>query len=374
MSRFIDTLQGRWVDMFWTQELANRLVEVIKTGIILTDTKGTILFVNHLASQMFAYAAEDLNGLRIDALFLPDDRDVLFNNVMKLNTDGAGFDGEALFQKKDGTPFFVNLSSALYKGELPSHELIIFTVQDISRLKRMEKDRIESERFAGLGAMADQISHQIRNPIVAIGGFALRLAKDQVSIGEYSRYSNIIHTEAQRLENIIDRLAEFTQTRSRARTSFLFSELFLRMEKSFESFLDGNIVKVLLPRADEIPVTPVYGDLSRLSVALESVIRNGIEAIGESGEVSVSGVISSNTAVITVKDNGEGISEKNFPFLFDPFFSTKFNYLGLGLTLAKRIIEEHKGSIVVGKNEGKGTAITIELPTDRRRSIRTKLL
>jgi PAS domain S-box-containing protein len=370
----MNRILGEMADMFWTQELANRLVEVVKTGIILTDTKGNVLFVNDLASHMCGYSSEDLSSLKIDILFLPEDREVLFNNILKLNLEGTGFDGEALFQKKDGTPFFVNLSSALYKSESPYHELIIFTVQDISRLKRMEKEKIESERFAGLGAMTDQISHQIRNPIVAIGGFALRLAKDQVSTGEYSRYSNIIHTEAQRLEYIIDRLAEFTQTQSENRTSFLFSELFIRLEKTFEAFLNGSVVKVTLPQIDEIPVILLYGDISRLSTTLEAVVHNGIEAIIDRGEVDISGVIIANTAVITVKDDGEGILEKNKPFLFDPFFSTKFNYLGLGLTLAKRIIEEHKGNIDVSCNANGGTVVTITLPIDRRRSIRTKRL
>jgi PAS domain S-box-containing protein len=370
----MNRILGEMTDMFWTQELANRLVEVVKTGIILTDTKGYVLFINDLASHMCGYSSDDLNKQKIDVLFLPEDREVLFNNVLKLNLEGTGFDGEALFQKIDGTPFFVNLSSALYRGESPYHELIIFTVQDISRLKRMEKEKIESERFAGLGAMTDQISHQIRNPIVAIGGFALRLAKDQVSTGEYSRYSQIIHTEAQRLEYIIDRLAEFTQTQSQTRSSFLFSELFTKLEMTFNPFIDGSRIKVMLPQVDKIPVIRLYGDASRLSTALESVVHNSIEAIVDRGEVNISGIVIENTTVVTVTDNGEGIPEKNVPFLFDPFFSTKFNYLGLGLTLAKRIVEEHKGKIAVSCNVGSDTVVTISLPADRRRLVRTKLL
>ena len=125
---------------------------------------------------------------------------------MKLNATGDGFEGEALLRKKDGSVFFVNLSTARYKADVSDWELVVFTLQDITRLKKMERDCVDAERFAGLGKMTDEISHQIRNPIVSIGGFALRLAKEQLSGEEYAKYSQIIHAEAKRLERIIDKL------------------------------------------------------------------------------------------------------------------------------------------------------------------------
>jgi signal transduction histidine kinase len=78
-----------------------------------------------------------------------------------------------------------------------------------------------------------------------------------------------------------------------------------------------------------------------------------------------------NQVTLKVKDDGEGIAPENLPLIFDPFFTTKFNYLGLGLTMAKRIIHDHKGRIEVDSEPGKGTEVVVTLPRDRRREIRT---
>jgi PAS domain S-box-containing protein len=360
--------------MLWTQEITRRLMEVIKTGIVVADGQGAILFSNHIASTLCGYIDDRIEGLNLGELFLVEDQAVFFPNILKLVRDGAGFEGEALLKKRDGTVFFVNLSTALYRGDLPDQELIIFTLQDISRLKKIEEDKLESERFAGLGLMADQISHQIRNPIVSIGGFALRLARDKVSRDDYLRYSEIIHSEARRLEQIIDRLAEFAQSRSEKRSPFPLAELFARVSIALEPFVRGNNVAVVIAASESLPTSPLFGDLTRLTTAISSIVVNGIEASAGCAKVSLTARITGATALIEVKDDGEGIQKGDLPFLFDPFFSTRFGHLGLGLTLAKRIVEEHRGEISVHSRISKGTVVVVSLPEDRRRSVRTKAL
>jgi PAS domain S-box-containing protein len=358
--------------MLWTQEITRRLMEVIKTGIVVTDDGGVILFSNDLASSLFGYDDGGLNGLHLEDLFLPEDRSILLPNIMKLVRDGTGFDGEALLQKKDGAVFFVNLSTALYKDDSRSQELVIITLQDISRLKQMEKDKLEAERFAGLGVIADQISHQIRNPVASIGGFALRLAKDTISPADYSRYGGIIHGEAKRLEHIIDRLVEFTQPRSGEREVFSFAELFSRVSAIVDDRIkDCGGVLVVAPQ-DRLPSLPLFGDLLQLTTALSSIVINGIEADSDANEVNLTGLVTDTTAVVEVRDNGPGVTKEDLPFLFDPFFSTRFGHLGLGLTLAKRIVEEHRGRIAIEPQETGGTIVRVLLPRDRRRSVRTK--
>jgi signal transduction histidine kinase len=248
------------------------------------------------------------------------------------------------------------------------------TLQDITRLKKIEKEALGSERFAGLGRITDQISHQIRNPIVSIGGFALRLAKDQVPQDEYSNYSRIIHTEAKRLEYIIDRLAEFTQMHPARYSPLTLSEIFDRVKNIFSDCSEGDPLRIRFPDPKTLPVTPLFGDLGPLVRAIQSIVQNSLEAISMKGEVSITGDIQGNQVIIKVKDNGEGILPEHVAFVFDPFFTTKFDYLGLGLTMAKRIIQEHKGRIEVHAAPERGTEVEVILPRERRREIRTRLL
>lgn len=359
----------------WSQNLINNLVEVVKTGIILTDNQGEIRFSNRFAAGLLGYPKDSLNGKSMGIFFLPEDTRIFLPNILKLTRDNTGFEGEALLCKRDGSSFFVNLSSALYQEESTGYEFIIFTLQDITHFKRMEKEQLDSERFIGLGMMTDQISHQIRNPVASIGGFALRLAKDRISQEEYHRYTEIIHNEARRLEYIIDRLVEFARVQTARYFAFSLSEIFEGVRKAFKMDLEGNPSCLTLPVLETLPVTPLYGDPALIIRAVQCVIRNGLEACSQKEDaVTVNEEMVDNKILLRVKDNGEGILPEHLPFIFDPFFTTKFNYLGLGLTMAKRIVQVHQGRINVDSTPKKGTEVCIILPKDRRREIRTRLL
>jgi len=360
--------------VIWSKSLSSRLIEVIKTGIILTDAKGEIRFTNNLAAELLGYPKGYLVGTPVDILFQPDDRAILVPNIMKLTRGRAGFEGEVLLRKEDAGRLFVKLSTALYKGEGARGELIILTLQDITRLKKIEKEALGSERFAGLGRITDQISHQIRNPIVSIGGFALRLAKDHVSQDEYANYSKIIHSEAKRLEYIIDRLAEFTQVHPVHYVPLTLADIFERVKNVLEASSEEGPPRIKFPNEKDLPDETLFGDPLPLARAVQCIVQNGLEATSVDGEVVLTGDIRDNQVLIRVEDNGEGILPEHLAFVFDPFFTTKFNYLGLGLTMAKRIVQEHKGHIEINGVPKGGTSVKVTLPRERRREIRTKLL
>ena len=358
----------------WTQKLTSKLIEVVKTGILLTDKEGKILFANRLASDFLGYQKNLLRGKNISTLFLPEDEDIFLPNIMRLAVKSSGFHGEALLRRKNNTTFFVNLSTALYTGNRTDRELIIFAIQDITHIKEMEKEYLDSERFAGLGMITEQISHQIRNPIVSIGGFALRLARDDISIEEYGHYGRLIHGEAQRLERIISRLSEFVRTHPPTYAPFPVSAIFGEIEKTFTD--DGNAWPkgLVFPDADKLPQDIMFGDLTLLTGALHSVIQNGLEAVHDTGTVGVVAEVTHDKVTIIVSDNGPGISDDDIPYIFDPFFTTKFACLGLGLTMARKIIQEHKGKIEAQSAPGRGAEFHITLPRERRREIRSRII
>ncbi|MBA4393513.1 MAG: hypothetical protein C0407_08160 [Desulfobacca sp.] len=357
----------------WSPNLIANLIEVLKTGIFLTDKQGFIRFTNHLAIEMLGYPNDSLTGRSIELLFHPEDTKIFLPNILKLTWDKSCFSGEVLLKKKDGNSIFVNLSTALYEEESSGHEFIIFTLQDITHFKKMGKEQLDSERFVGLGMMTDQISHQIRNPITAIGGFALRLAKDRISPEEYNNYTKIIHNEARRLEHIIDRLVEFAHVTSDRYFALTLTDIFEGVKKIFQKDGEGLSNRIRLPDPETLPITPLFGDLTLIIRAVQSLVQNGLEAGSNGSEVTVTCESFENEIRIRVKDLGEGILSEHLPFIFDPFYTTKFNSVGLGLTTAKRIVQAHKGTITINSASKEGTEVSLILPLDRRRGIRTRL-
>jgi PAS domain S-box-containing protein len=358
----------------WSPNLIANVIEVLKTGILLTDMQGGIRFNNDLAAELLGYSPNELTGQFLQNLFLPEDTRVFLPNILKLTADKTCFAGEALLRKKDGDSFFVNLSTTLYSENSAGQEFIIFTFQDITHFKKIGKEQLDSERFIGLGMMTDQISHQIRNPITAIGGFALRLAKDRSSPDEYNHYTKIIQNEARRLEHIIDRLVEFAHVTPDRYFALTLSDLFEGLKKIFRKEGEDVVQRITFPDPEKLPAITLYGDLMLLIRAVQSLIRNGLESGSSGNEVLVSCESSVNEVYIRIKDRGEGISPEHLPYIFDPFFTTKFNSLGLGLTMAKRIIQVHKGMITIDHPSEGGTEVRLILPLDRRREIRTRLL
>ncbi|MCX8021555.1 MAG: ATP-binding protein [Syntrophorhabdaceae bacterium] len=354
--------------------LTERLIEIIKTGVILTDEKATICFVNNLVLKLLKHKKESLIGQPIETIFMPEDRDIFLKNIINITKKDGGFEGEAMLLGKNGCRPFVYLSTAMYRDDPSNTSLMIFTMHDITRFKEMEKACEQQESFVGLGTITDQISHHIRNPIVSIGGFALRLAKEQLSREDYMRYTNIIHNEARRLEYIIDRLAEFTRIQAPVYGATTLSEILKGLKDGLSKFPKGMEEKIIFPDEKSLLGETVYCDLSLITKALLIIVQNSLESLKNGGEVRIEGKIENHLVSFYVKDNGEGISQKHLPHIFNPFFTTKFDNLGLGLTLAKRILEVHKGNIEVSSTKGEGTTVYITFPTQRRREIRTRRL
>ena len=356
------------------QKLVNQLIEAVKTGILLADNEGTIRFTNEYLETLLKYPRNNLIGRPLQDLFFEEDVPVFLANIMNLTLSDKGFEGEVLLRKGDGNSLFVKLSTARYKEDSPERDILIITLQDISRFKQMEKNLSYSERFAGLGKMTDQIAHQIRNPVASIGGFALRLAKEKVPYELYARYTDIIYTEAIRLEQIIDRLVEFAQVSSPHFRPINLPEIFQEILKAPALIQETNRSRIKIPSLEILPETTLYGDPGLLAQAVHYLLLNSLEASSDQDEIEVSGTIRDDQVIIEVKDRGEGVLPEHLPFVFDPFFSTKFNYLGLGLTTAKRIVTEHHGQVEIFSIPKKGTEVSLVFPRDRRRPIRTRLI
>lgn len=248
----------------------------------------------------------------------------------------------------------------------------VHIVRDVTEIKRLREKVISAERMAALGEMAAKVAHEIRNPLLSIGGFARRLEKKLE--GELQENAKIIVTEVQRLEGILNDTLSFVKTARISKLRVNMGELIDSVINLVEPVVydRGNtIIKDIEEHVD------AFIDYDRMKEALLNIVNNANQAT-EQGIIIIrlrtekritppdlfGFTKEERLVVIEVQDNGCGIKAEDLGRIFDPFFTTRPTGTGLGLSITKRIIEEHGGWIEVESEYGRGTKFKIYLPRE----------
>jgi PAS domain S-box-containing protein len=356
----------------------HQLLEMVQVAFIITDVHAKILYANRHAERLFGYARGEIEGQRIRVLFLEEDLTYFLPNIIYLTTYKNGFEGEALLRQKDGTRVFVRLSTNSFKeeGEL----FLAFSLQEIQRLKKLERERLEIERWASLGKMVEEIAHQVRNPIVSIGGYTKRLQKALPTSQKGRSYLNQILRETRRLGTLIERVEEYVLIPRPAFQRVNIQEVVETALRTFSREATERGISLNLETRALKGNGNLFIDKDLVVKALSHILENSLEAFtgvpaGKRRKtVNVALWGDDENVGISISDRGEGISKKNLNRIFEPFFSTRPDRVGLGLTVTKRMIEENMGRIRVESRLKRGTTITITFPKDRRRQVRRELI
>lgn len=354
------------------------LLDSIPATFLLTDVHSQILYVNQKAESFFGYAPDKMEGQRIRILFLEEDWVYFLPNIIFLTRYKNGFDGEALLRQKDGKKIFVHLFTSAFKekGEV----FLSFVFQEIQRLKNMERERLEAERWASLGRMVEEIAHQFRNPIASIGGYSKRLLKEVPFSPQSRSYISQILQETGRLEAILQRVEEYVQIPRSVSKRENIQEVVGTVLRNFSQEAMEKGVALRCQTEGLTGDGQLFADRGLMARALAHILQNSLEAITlnpkRKGEEVVEVALADNgeRVEVAVSDRGPGISQKNLGLIFDPFFSTRPDRVGLGLTFVRRAVEEQGGKIPVESRLGKGTKMILHFPKDRRRKIRREWL
>ena len=349
------------------------LLDLINCAIIIVDNRDRIVLANSRAIKMLQAEKKSLNLSPLTEIFMQEDRDVLVPNILKITRTQNEFEGEALLRKLDGSSFMGYLATA----SLPWQEGlgVIITIHDITTLKGIERILKKSERMAFLGQMLDDISHQIRNPVLAIGGFARRLAKMDLPRPEHLQ---VIMDESARLELVLDTLTEFIKLGKPKLESISLKSLIEDVESHLMELAKGLGANWISLIPSSLPDRNVLVDPRIFIRAVDAVVINACDAYDymdadKTIEFWVELLDNDPWACsFCIRDKGSGIRPPILPYVFNPFFSTKTGHVGMGLTFARRIQEEQVGDIVVDSSLGEGTTVILYLSEDRRREIRMR--
>lgn len=338
-------------------------VENAVEGFVTINASHRVVFFNKAAERIFGYRKDEVLGKDLEVIMAPecskDHRAAVTRYIEMGIPSRIGHETEILATRKDGETFPALISFSVIDLE----GTLYFTgiVRDLTETKILQEQLIRSERLAALGQSVAEITHEIKNPLALIGGFAQQLRRTVTDDKGLQKLKIITH-EISRLERLLAELRDFyvisSITTDKVDLENLFEETLSLLKR------DCGDRKVEIRHQVDEGARFVTADPGKLKQVLLNLFKNSIDAMEQGGALTIIARRAGEKVEIVVSDQGCGIPEADRDSIFSPFFTTKNHGTGLGLAISKRIIEQHPGgSLQVESEEGKGTSFTIALPS-----------
>jgi two-component system, NtrC family, sensor histidine kinase PilS len=337
--------------------LHQNTIRCLPSGLVTTTLDGTITTMNDAACEILGLGGPPPIGQRL-ATHIPFLDDVL----VKAGALGRVLRDEVEAVRPDGKARCLGLSATLLSDH--SGEVIgrVIHFQDLTDLRQMEQAVARAERLAGIGRLAANIAHEIRNPLASISGSVEVLKRLPGADAETRNLVDIAVREVDRVNALITGLLDYARPRSDESQRLDLGEMVGEIAKIFEQEKRAKEVRLDLHLEPVIWVEAASGQMQQV---LWNLLRNAVDAMPEGGSIHLAVGQTHTTprqAVLTVRDTGIGIAKEDLDHIFEPFFSRKPGGTGLGLATTARIVEDHKGMIEVSSQLGKGTVFTVRLP------------
>jgi two-component system, NtrC family, sensor histidine kinase HydH len=219
---------------------------------------------------------------------------------------------------------------------------------------------LRSERFAAVGEAAAYVSHEIKNPLMVIGGLANQVERRLSEYPAFQEKLRIIQTEVKRLESFLGELRDFLRPVQPCKRDVDVNQVIRDVEALMGDALQEKGIR-LEDRLDQ-DLPPVEADPNQIKQVLLNLFKNAAEATEEQGKIFISSGSQDGQVWFAVQDTGKGMSEEVLEKIFHPFFTTKDKGTGLGLAVIHKIITDHHGTISVDSTAGQGSTFMVRLP------------
>jgi hypothetical protein len=232
--------------------------------------------------------------------------------------------------------------------------------EQLQQLAEARDHLVRSERLAAIGTMATHVAHEIRNPLVTIGGFARSILRGADPSTPCGQHSHIIVDEVMRLEKILANVMNFTKPSPPHRTETDIDQI---LDQTCLMLAEACKTKnIELVKDFHLGGEKTLVDAGQMKQVFLNVIQNAVDSIEANGRIAISTLAEDNRVRIDIKDTGAGMTAEVQESVFLPFFTTKSDGSGLGLAVSRKIVEDHGGEMLVQSAVGAGTTFSILLP------------
>jgi len=362
LANFLKGLICQLQELRQKQEINAGIIKSATDGIVTINEDHVIIGYNEGAEKMFGYSRGEALGQDLNILIPPPYKEVHRGFVRRyVATREARVIGKHVrlkAQRRDGSEFPMSISFSV--AEIRDNLYFTGVIRDITEYQEMQDRLLQSERLAAVGNTVTHIAHEIKNPLLIIGGFARQLIKIPGLDDKSRQKLNIIAEEVSNLEAMVAEMRDFVRLPPAVKSQGRLEEAISEALELFRDTFTENHIKS--KRVEDGPLPPLDFDPKQLRQVLINLFKNALEAMPRGGEIAISTRVSGQNAEIVLADTGEGMDPEVAANIFQPYFTTKAQGTGLGLAICQSIIRGHGGSISVKSTPGKGTAFTIQLP------------
>lgn len=336
------------------------IFERSKDAVFLATENLQFRDVNEATSQLLQYSREQLFQLSLYDL-LDEKENVFIRDRLALL--GAVHDREIELRSKEGERKYCILSLST-ETDPNGGKYVHGLLHDITELKKAEKATLQAEKLAAAGRLVQTLAHEVRNPLNNINLSLEQLHHEVGELNDSGIFMEIIQRNSKRISDIITELLNSSRP---AEMTLQNKPLQTIVDESIAAALDRiTLQKVKLEIDYAKQPAYVKADPEKLKLAFLNIIINAVEAMEEDkGILNISIDTDRDSHIVKIRDNGTGIAEENLSKLFEPYFTSKRNGLGLGLAATLNILQSHKGRIEVSSEMNKGSQFTITFPAAR---------
>jgi two-component system sensor histidine kinase PilS (NtrC family) len=344
------------------QALNQHVIDSLQSGLATTDQSLRILTFNRGAETITGVSAAAAAGRTIDDV-LQLSEPAMTSIQSDLRSKGARRRHEVLYRSVDNRGELAIGLTATHLETPRGRVGLLFTFQDVTAIKKLERDAAIQQRLAAVGEMAAGIAHEIRNPLASMSGSIQILRQELPLSSEQEQLMDIVLRESERLNTTIRsflayaRPQRFQIERFDVRRALNDTALLLR---NSAEVLEGHDITIDLP-ANELWYDADEGQIKQI---VWNLATNGLRAMPSGGRLHLAGTFepASTGVVLTVSDEGIGIPAEELDALFQPFHGTFAKGSGLGLAIVHRIVSDYSGEIRVSSKQGAGTTVSVRLP------------
>jgi two-component system sensor histidine kinase PilS (NtrC family) len=352
------------------QAFNQHVIDSLTSGLATTDTSGAVVTFNRAAEQITGYAASAVVGRRVaGALQLPPALVAALDSDL---ADAASRRADFAFVRPDRRQIDIGLSVThlVTPGGRAGY---LVTFQDVTALRKLERDGRLRQRLAAVGEMAAGIAHEIRNPLASMSGSIQILRQELPLTDDQAQLMDIVLRESERLNETIRSFLAYARPQrfsvARLDVTRTVNDTALLLRNSAE-LGEGHRIDV------DTPETPLWfeADEGQLRQIFWNLATNGLRAMTRGGRLTLvarpdapSGSRDPNGpgdpgVILEVVDEGVGIPSEKIEGIFQPFHGSFSRGTGLGLSIVHRIVTDYSGSIHVKSEPGAGTTVTVRLP------------